>query len=358
MSRLRCTASCPVAPSASAKPSVAPVAFTLLLVAAAPLLAAGLSGCGTASGISSSVSSATSSETVARVGHAAIDRGEVEHWASAIKLGNAVATALGQVSGTPRERALKFLISSHWILGEAAERGLSISSAAVERGLRQKIDAMAGGRRELEEELSSTGQTLADLRLEVKASLAVRRIRDAVGRRAAPVGRAEVMSYYARHRRRFYVPERRVAYLIEGIYSYAHALALAKRVEPGRRHTRPWFRELVPKTSEVADRGTLAHMIFAARPGLVAGPKRFFGHWVLAVVTKLIPAGIQPLPAVKGELSKSLAGEHRERALKSFAAAYVRRWSARTSCSPGYLVRRCSGYRGTPAVEENPLIGG
>ncbi len=334
----------------------------VLALVLAPLLAAGLSGCGTASGISSSVSSATSSETVARVGHAAIDRGEVEHWASAIKLGNAVATALGQVSGTPRERALKFLISSHWILGEAAERGLSISSAAVERGLRQKIDAMAGGRRELEEELSSTGQTLADLRLEVKASLAVRRIRDAVGRRAAPVGRAEVMSYYARHRRRFYVPERRLVDLLEQIQGHAHAVALGKQLGSGARFAKHAIHELVRRQTEAeaanSSNGQLVRMVFAATPGRVAGPALYIGEWVLAVVRKLIPARIQPLAAVRGELSKSLILERRQQALRRFAAAYIREWSARTSCSPGYVVRGCSGHRGAPAAEDNPLIGG
>jgi hypothetical protein len=83
----------------------------------------------------------------------------------------------------------------------------------------------------------------------------------------------------------------------------------------------------------------------------------FFGHWVLAVVKKLIPAGIQPLVVVRAEVMKTLAVERRERMLRSFAATYVRKWTARTSCSSGYVVQRCSQYRGS-LTREDPLTGG
>jgi hypothetical protein len=327
-------------------------------LATALLLAAGLTGCGIVSGDTVSDSSSNSSEeVVVRVGDTTINRGEVDHWASAIERGNSVGTALGRTSGTPRERALEFLIPSHWIIGEAESQGLSISEASVERGLREKIRAAPNGRPEFQEELSSTGQTLADVRLEVKSTLAVTSVRDAVAKRVPRVTGAEVASYYTHHRRSFFLPDRRVVYLIEGIHDYAHAVALARQVRPGTRFAMPWFRELVSRSPEVADRGKLAHMIFAATPGRVAGPTMFFGHWVLAVVKKLIPAAVQPLAAVRGELSKTLAVERRERALKRFAAAYVRKWTGRTLCSPGYVVRKCSQNQGAP-VNENPLMGG
>ena len=321
---------------------------SVLQIAAALLLATGLAGCAGAKDSSSN----RSSEVLVRVGSAQIDRAEVEHWASAIGRGNSVGTALGRTSGTPRERALKFLISSKWITGEAEEQGLAISNAAVERGLQRQIEAMPKGRSEFEEELASTGQTLADVKLEVKARLTAARLRDAVEKRVSALTTAKVAGYYAHHRRNFYVPDQRVVYLIEGIHEYAHAVALARQVRPGVKLTKPWFREVVFRSPEVADPGKLAHMVFAATPGRVAGPTSFFGHWALAVVKKLMPAGVQPLVAVKAALSKNLTVGRRERALKRFAAAYVRKWTARTSCSAGYVVQKCSEYRGTPRAEE------
>jgi hypothetical protein len=297
-----------------------------------------------------------------RVGGAQIDRAEVEHWARAIARGSSVGTALGKTSGTPRQRALKFLISSHWIIGEAAEQKVPVSSAAVERGLKAKIDAMPAGRSELEEELTSTGQTLADVKLEVKSTLAVARLRDAVAKRVPAVTPGEVASYYAHHRRSFSLPDRRVVDLIEQIPGYARAVALGRRLGPGARFAKRAIRELVrretPAEAKNRRNGQLVHMIFAATPGRVAGPALFNGEWVLAVVRRLIPAGIQPLVAVRHELSKTLATARRRRALKRFTAAYMRKWSARTSCSTGFTVQKCSQYRGALAAEKDPLMGG
>jgi hypothetical protein len=331
-------------------------------VATALLLAAGLTGCGIVSGDTVSDSSSNSSEeVVVRVGDTTINRGEVDHWASAIERGNSVGTALGRTSGTPRERALEFLIPSHWIIGEAESQGLSISEASVERGLREKIRAAPNGRPEFQEELSSTGQTLADVRLEVKSTLAVTSVRDAVAKRVPRVTGAEVASYYTHHRRSFYLPDRRVVDLIEQISDYAHAVALGKRLGPGARFANRAIRELVhreaPDEATTRGNGQLVRMIFTARPGRVAGPAIFNNQWVLAVVRKLIPAGIQPFAAVRGKLSKSLAVERRERALKRFAVAYVRKWRARTSCSLGYVVHKCSEYRGALGGRREPFHG-
>ncbi len=326
----------------------------VMTLAVSLLLAAALAGCWNSRSTSHRIAS---DEVVVRVGNVAIDRREVDHWASAIDRGSAVGTALGPTSGTPRERALEFLISSSWIAGEAKALGLSISHAAIQHGLQENIEALPNGRPEFDEELSSTGQTLADVKREVESALAVTKLRSAVTEHVSPVTDAEVASYYARHRRQFYLPNRRLAYLIEGIHSHAHALALARQVRPGSRLTKPWFRELVPETPEAKDRSKLAHMIFAATPGRVAGPALFFGHWVLAVVEKPIPAGIPSLAVVKGELSKTLALKRRELTLRRYATAYVRKWTVSTSCSPGYVVSKCSQYRGALA-QGSPLTVG
>jgi hypothetical protein len=312
-----------------------------------------LAGCGSGS---------PSSEVVVRVGNAAIDRAEVDHWASAIERGNTVGTALGQTGGTPREKALKFLISSRWIIGEAEAQGLSISNAAVQRGLQEKIDALPNGRSEFDEELTSTGQTLADVKLEVKSALRLARLRDAVAKRAPAVTSTEVASYYSHHLQKFYLPDRRVVYLIELLPTYAAAVALGNELGAGPRFVKRAIREVVrrepPAEAERRENGQLVHMIFAATPGQVAGPAKFNGRWVLAVVKKLIPGGIQALAVVKAELMKTLAVERRDKALNRFAEAYVHKWTASTSCSPGYVVPRCSEYHGTLAGQASLLAGG
>jgi hypothetical protein len=328
----------------------------VLAGAAALLLAAALAGCGTASG----TPSRSLNQVVVRVGAVMIDRAEVEHWARAIEQGNSVATVFGKLSGTPREKALEFLISSSWTIGQAQAQRLPIPISDIERGLQEKVDAAPNGRSEFQEELASTGQTLDDVKLEVESALAVKALRDAVAMHVPALTRAEVASYYARHRRSFYLPDRRLVDLIEQIPGYGHAVSLGNQLGPGARFAKRAIRELVRRESpaEAVDRmnGQLVHMIFATAPGRVSKPAMFNGRWVLAVVRKLVPAAIQPLTVVRGELSKTLAAQRRQQALKRFATAFVRRWTARTSCSPGYVVQKCSQYRGALA-QGNPLVG-
>ncbi len=325
----------------------------VLASASVLLLAAALTGCGG----TSATSSGSSRKLVARIGDTAIDRAELEHWAGAIERGSSVATALGKMTGTPRQRALEFLISASWVLGEAQEQGVRVSKVAVEHALQQEIEATPNGRPEFEKELASTGQGLADVKLEVGSTLAAAKLRDVAAEGVPRVKAAEVNSYYSRHRWSFYLPDRRVAYLIEGIPDHTHALAIARQVRPSTRLTRPWFREIVSRSPGGGDRGQLVDMIFATTPGRVVGPVMFNGRWVLAVVRKLIPAGIQPLALVRDEVLKILVGQRRERALKRFVTAFVRKWSARTSCSPAYVIQKCSQYRGA-LVRGNPLTGG
>jgi hypothetical protein len=328
-----------------------------LLVTGAVLLAAGLAGCGTASGTPSS----SSNQVAVRVGAVTILRSEVEHWAAAIGRSKSVATSLGTMSGTPRDKALEFLISSSWTIGEAEAQRLRISNGDIERGLQEKINAAPNGRSEFREELASTGQTLADVKLEVESTLAVARLREAVAKRVPPLTRGEVTGYYARHRGSFYLPDRRVVDLIEQIPGYGHAVFLGKQLGPGARFARRAIRELVRREppAEAADRmnGQLVRMIFATTPGRVSAPAMFNGRWVIAVVRNLIPAGIQLLSAVRGELSKQLAAQRTQQALKRFSAAFVRRWTARTSCSPGFVVQKCTQYRGGVA-QASPLVDG
>jgi hypothetical protein len=329
----------------------------LLTPAAALLLATGPIGCGVASGGTTSTSSSPVNSVVVRVGDVAIDREEVAHLASTIRRSNSIATVFGQTSGTERQRALGFLISANWVIGRAAEEGLSISGDAVERRLREKVAAFPNGRSEFDEELSSTGQTLADVKLEVKAALAVAALRSAVAQHLSVVSDADISIYYAHHRRRFYLPARRVAYLIEGIHDYARAVTLARQVKPGVRLTKPWYREIVSSGPGEGDYEKIAHMIFATAPGRSTTPTYVTNGWVLAAVEKLIPAGIQPLAVVRGDVLETLLAQHREQFLKRSAAAFVRKWTARTSCSPGYVVQKCSEYRGALATEVALLKG-
>jgi hypothetical protein len=321
----------------------------LLVACAGLLLAGGLCGC----------AGARSSPVVIHVGMATIDRATVDHWTRAIELGSAIEGVLGRSSSTPRQKALDFLISANWAIAAAAERGLGISDGAVARGLMEKIEGAPDGRSEFEKEIAATGQTLEDVRLEVRAALAASRLREHISKGVAPVTRRQVAAYYEHHLQSFRVPDRRLVDLIEAIHGYANAVALGRRLGPGERFAKRALHESVARqtSDEAAHRENhqLVHAIFTATPGRVAKPVSFNNAWVILVVRKLVPGHIRPLGKVYAEIAERLSGERRHRALTSFLEAYRREWTARTRCLPGFVVQKCSEYRGRLVPEGNLL---
>lgn len=323
----------------------------LLIICVTLLLAVGAAGCG----------GARSSPVVVRVGTVTIDRAAVDHWAKAVELGSPLEGALGRSSSTPRQEALEFLISSNWAIGAAAEHGLAVSDSAVARGLKERIDGAPNGRAEFEREAESTGQTLADVKLEVKAALALAALRELVSRSVQPVTATQVADYYRTHLQRFRIPDRRWVDLIEAIPSYAHAVALGKELGTGKRFAKRALRELVayqtPYEAAHSENPRLVHAIFAAVPGRVARPVRFNNHWVLMVVRKLVPGSTKSLSEVRAEIVERLAKERHRLALASFVEAYGRDWTAKTRCRGGFVVQKCSEYRGRLTSEGDLLAG-
>jgi PPIC-type PPIASE domain len=297
-----------------------------------------------------------------RVGDVSIGARVISHWARIIDLDGEVDGSLVVSHGTSRERALAFVISACWLTGEAVDQGIAISGATIERRLQERIESVPNGKSEFEREISSTGRSIADVKLEIEAESAAARLRAMVARRVHPVTQASVDDYYRHNQAHFRVPEIRVTDLIEGIHgTRAAAVALGRRIGPGRRFAELSLHERVarPIPSEASHRenGALVRSIFTAVPGEVAGPTRFNDAWVLVVVRSVVPAGIRPLAAVREDVAARLASRRHRRVLLAFIKAYRGKWIRKTDCSPGFVVQKCSLYHGPTAPEGNPLSG-
>jgi len=153
---------------------------TRIGVPALSLLAVGLiAGCGggssshTASVPSSPAAaptqgSAANVDAVAFVSHTPISKASYQHWL-------AVETALG-ASGSSAHRALGFLITSEWVLGEAAARGISVSEAEVKQRFAQLVHESFPKAGSLQKYLAKSGETEADLLARIKVELLASRI--------------------------------------------------------------------------------------------------------------------------------------------------------------------------------------
>jgi DNA-directed RNA polymerase subunit F len=242
-----------------------------------------------------------------------------------------------------RGRVLSFLISSAWLIEEAAGRGLLPSAREVHRRLGET------------DKESSPGTSSADREFAARAALAEAELRRIPADAGSGVTRADVTGFYRRNIQQFEKRERRYVTLVEQFPTEAAARRFLQEVTEGRRSLSsrtPYYESLVrPNIARVVPRKRAEiKAIFAAKPHVPLGPERLNGYSVFEV-TRIIPRTVQSLSTVEVGIEKRLVEEARKRALARFVRAWRKKWRAKTDCHPSYVVQQCRQYRGARSPE-------
>jgi parvulin-like peptidyl-prolyl isomerase len=267
-----------------------------------------------------------------------------------------------------KERALTSLISVEWVTGEAAEDGLGVSDNEAKRLLTETEHKQFANEAEFQKYLKTSGQTASDLLSAIRLELASEKIRGLVKRRAGRVTRARVVDYFNTHRSRYTVPERRdieaiatatkpeIEKVEREIRSGASFAGLAKRLSIDRPSN-----ERGGVTLGVApgqEQKTYDKAIFGAKAHVLTGPVYVERRYYVFEVTRIIPGHQQPLGEVASSITQQLPAELQQQALARFIETWRKKWTAKTDCSPGYVVLKCRQYRvsgATPAQDPYAL---
>jgi phosphatidylethanolamine-binding protein (PEBP) family uncharacterized protein len=182
-----------------------PGSSVLSLPAVALLISVGLlAGCGGSSSTSStpavpaspvaapaSQGTAAKVDAVAYVSSTPIPKASYQHWL-------AVETALG-AAGSPSHQALGFLITSEWVLGEAAARHISVSEAEVKQRYAQLVHQSFPKSGSLKKYLAKSGETEADLLARIKVELLASKIAAKVTAGKSSAQRTALLSSFERN---------------------------------------------------------------------------------------------------------------------------------------------------------------
>jgi foldase protein PrsA len=325
-------------------PSLAQIATC----AAALLAVVSLASCG---------GDSSPNQIVARVGGETITTAKLGHWITVLKGGTQLAGSPARQELALRQPALHLLIALQWLVGEAADRGISISRLEV----RQQIDrtertTFYGGVAELRKFLQATGQSVSDVELQARAELAAAKLRRLAIDSAPKVTAAQVSAYYTQHKRRFLISERREA-RFTNTKTKAAAEKVKREVEAGKSLTGPAQRRMgelftgarVPPSSP---NNEYERAIDSATPHVVSGPYRIGADYWLYEVVRILPARQQTLAEVGDSIRRQLTSESRSQALAGFVKAWTAAWSAKTDCRAGYVVQKCRQYRGPEAADD------
>jgi parvulin-like peptidyl-prolyl isomerase len=260
--------------------------------------------------------------------------------------------------------ALSSLIRARWLIGEAADEGLKVDRAKLKRE-----SALSGPHgEEVRQAIASTDKTISDVEFKLMVSQVSDQIYRKLERNVPTVTRAQVSEYYKRHKKSFVVPERRDLHIVRTA-SDAAARSAKQEIEGGTS-----FATVVKKTSltqpDTAHDGLLLGLapnnwpeqplsseVFHARLKTLGGPVKIsLGYYVFEVVRR-VPARQSTLAEVKPEIATQLHRLLRDRMLSRFVAAFRRKWTSRTNCLHGYVVKYCRQYRSSRAnSQESPHI--
>jgi foldase protein PrsA len=250
---------------------------------------------------------------------------------------------------------LGFLISSQWVLGEAASQGVSISDPDVHKEFLKIKTEQFPKASEFEKFLESSGQTVSDLLLRVKLNLLSQKIQKKVVADKGKVTEAQITKYYNENKSRYGTPEKRSVRIVL-TKTEAQALAAKKEIESGKSFESVAKSKSIDPTSK-ADGGllkevipgeeekALSEAIFAAKKSTLGGPvKTPFGYYIYEVVS--ITAGTQQsLSQVKSTIKQQLISTGEQTALSKFVKEFKKKWQAKTECRSEYTVADCKGYK-------------
>jgi foldase protein PrsA len=257
---------------------------------------------------------------------------------------------------------LGFLISSQWVLGEAASLGVNVSDKEVKKRFEQIKAQQFPKPAEFEKFLASSGQTVSDLLLRVKLNLLSSKIQQKIVKAKSNVTQAQITKYYNEHQSRFGVPEKRSVEIIL-TRTEAAAKKAKQEVESGKNFASVAKRVsidpvsktnggLLPSVVKGQEEKSLDTAIFSASKNVLIGPiKTPFGYYIFEVKS-VTPGSQQTLAQAQASVKAQLVATAQQGALSKFVKDFKKKWTAKTECRAGYVVTDCKQYKApkTPSV--------
>jgi foldase protein PrsA len=258
-----------------------------------------------------------------------------------------------------RDQVLQLLISFQWLEGEAAEQGIEVSDAEIKKSFEAQKKQSFPKDADYQKFLKDSGQTEADILLQVKADLLATKIRDKVVKGKDKVSDAQIQDFYNKNKARFAQPEQRDLRVV-----LTKTRARAEQAKQALRSGQSW--KAVSKRFSIDDaskaqggklpaqaKGTLEKQLdeaaFSAKKGKLTGPvKTQFGYYVFDV-TKITPASQQTLAQARETIRQTLQSQNQQKALQTFSKQYSDRWKEKTDCREGFVIQQCKqGPDATP----------
>jgi parvulin-like peptidyl-prolyl isomerase len=250
-----------------------------------------------------------------------------------------------------QQQVMQFLISAQWIQGEANDLGIHVTDKDVQKEFQKQKKQSFPKEADYAAFLKSSGMSQNDILLRVKLDLLSNKIRAKVTKGKTNVTEAQIAAYYASNKARFGQPQRRDL-LVVLTKTQANANKAKAALASGQSFASVAKKYSIDSASKAqggkltVSKGqqeqALDAAVFAAKPGVVAGPvKTQFGYYVFKV-TKNTAGTQQSLDQARASIKSLLTTQNQQKALQAFVKKFQKKWKGRTDCRKGYVVQTCN----------------
>ncbi|MFL5872689.1 MAG: peptidyl-prolyl cis-trans isomerase [Solirubrobacterales bacterium] len=259
-----------------------------------------------------------------------------------------------------KEAALGELLDQAWIQGQAEELDISVTDKQVEDELATIKKQSFGTEKKFEKFLEESKFSQEDVNDRVRLQLLSTQIQEKVSKEAPQPSSSEIEAYYeAEKEAQFTTKESRDVRLI--INKDKSKVEEAKKALEADNSEASWKKVAPQYSSDPTSKskgglqegiteeflqGPLKSAVFDSATGELVGPVKFQTNYVLVEVVKLNPEKVQSLDEAKAQIESTLAQETQQTFFSEFVAEYQTKWEARTFCADGYLIERCSNFKG------------
>jgi foldase protein PrsA len=263
-----------------------------------------------------------------------------------------------------RDQVLGLLISFEWIEREAADQGVKVTDAEVDKSFEEQKKQTFPKDADYQKFLKDSGQTEEDVRMRVRLDLLSNKIRDKVIKGKDQVSEQQITDYYNKNKERFAQPERRDLSIVltkteakaneakqalqdgESFKSVAKEYSTddASKAQGGK----------LPAVAKGQQEKAFDDAIFAADKGKITGPvKTQFGYYVFKV-DKVVKASQQTRDEAKETIKQLLASQNQQKALDAYVKDFRKRWKEETDCREGFVTQDC---KNAPKATPTPTPG-
>src|SRR3954471_1965700 len=250
-----------------------------------------------------------------------------------------------------RDQVMQFLISADWIQKEAADQGVKVSDAEIQKQFQQTKKQSFPKEADYQKFLKQSGMTQDDVVFRVKLDKLSTKLREKVTKGKTAVTPAQISAYYNKNKQRFAQPERRDLRIVL-TKDKAKAAAARAAIASGQD-----FKAVAKKysidqasknqggvllgVSKGQQEKALDQAVFKANKGQLVGPiKTQFGYYVFKV-QKITEAAQQSQKDATATIKQLLTSQNQQKALEKFVKDFRDKWKGKTNCKKGYVTQEC-----------------